>query len=256
MYALVRATGGVGGSSPPPGGPGRLRTARTSRSPPPSRTGRLAARGSPSLSRWSWTAGSGARTRALPLPNIPPIRPLHRISAMKVPEQHAERQRDRHRTRNAACASVHVDSEALISWSALHRPRLSPRDRGRPGRRPWPPSGRLRPGGVSMTTRVDVLVPPPPGARRRSRPGSAALESRCLRRPRPGLPHRPPPKPGAVCASDSTPGAGAGGSGPGWRPRGRHLAVRGESPAPALSPPVEAGDSSVSPRLPCATSSP
>ena len=27
-HALVRATGGVGGSSPPPGGPGRLRTAR------------------------------------------------------------------------------------------------------------------------------------------------------------------------------------------------------------------------------------
>ena len=117
---------------------------------------------------------------------------------MKVPEQHAERQRDRHRTRNAACASVHVDSEALISWSALHRPRLSPRDRGRPGRRPWPPSGRLRPGGVSMTTRVDVLVPPPPGRAPAKPP----------RQRRAGVPVPPPaatwasapsaPKPGAV----------------------------------------------------------
>ena len=55
---------------------------------------------------------------------------------MKVSEQHAERQRDRHRTRNAACASVHVDSEALISWSALHQIREA--------RPPDPPLACLR----------------------------------------------------------------------------------------------------------------
>ena len=102
-----------------------------------------------------------------------------------------ERQRDRHRTRNAACASVHVDSEALISWSALHRPRLSPRDRGRPGRRPWPPSGRLRPGG-----RVDDDEG--------RRPGSAAARRSPAKPPRQhraGVPVPPPAANGASAPS-------------------------------------------------------
>ena len=82
-----------------------------------------------------------------------------------------------------------------------------------------------------MTTRVDVLVPPPPGARRRSRPGSAALESRCLRRPRPGLPHRPPPSPAQLCVRLDAGCRVPVVSRTGWRPRARPLAGRGESPA-------------------------
>ena len=44
-----------------------------------------------------------------------------------------------------------------------------------------------------------------------------------------GRTHRPPPQARHGCASDSTPGAGAGGSRTGWR-RGRRLAGRGQAP--------------------------